>query len=111
MYHRWDGGSLHSRTRSQPATRPYPASRRTGGSMNRFRPQALDRTRAATADAPRLGPFDVEMLGHERLAPHITTDCPWLLVYRGDCPSEQELREHVAARLDSLPKLRMRLAF
>src|SRR3954447_7124059 len=79
--------------------------------MNRFRPQALDRTRAATADAPRLGPFDVEMLGHERLAPHITTDCPWLLVYRGDCPSEQELREHVAARLDSLPKLRMRLAF
>ena len=79
--------------------------------MHRFRPKALDRTRAATADAHRLGPFDVEMLGHERLAPHITTDCPWLLVYRGDCPIEQELREHVAARLDSLPKLRMRLAF
>jgi WS/DGAT/MGAT family acyltransferase len=51
------------------------------------------------------------MLGHERLAPNVSTDCPWLLVYRGPCPSEDELRRHVAARLGALPKLRMRLAF
>lgn len=78
-------------------------------------PLGLRRRLAARARSAaaweRLGPLDTEMLGHERLAPEISADCPWLLVYRGPCPSEEELRQHVAARLDGLPKLRRKLAF
>lgn len=59
----------------------------------------------------RLTTFDTEMLGHERLAPHISADCPWLLIYRGRCPTPEEFRRHVAARLHALPKLRAKLAF
>jgi len=75
-----------------------------------LRQRLAARARGASA-WERLSPLDDEMLGHERLAPHISSDCPWLLVYRGRCPDEEEFVQHVAQRLDGIPKLRRKLAF
>lgn len=54
----------------------------------------------------RIVAFDSVLFAQERLSPHISSECPWLLIFRGEPPSIEELRRRIEQRLVRIPKLR-----